>query len=85
MAGGDVVTFHNGMELLQRSWFTEPAAPQAKAPGFLDGRKPPADIFFPGAAGRFHPSLTAPKLLAFVPGLGIGHYRCTGCPEGPML
>ena len=52
MAGGDAVALHNGLrDLLHDYCARAQLRPQAEAPGLLDGRRRPADIFLRGAAG----------------------------------
>eukprot|EP00438_Fugacium_kawagutii_P010523 Skav214520 [mRNA] locus=scaffold410:228880:231177:- [translate_table: standard] len=52
MAGGDAVALHNGLRDLLHSYCARAQlCPQAEAPGLLDGRRRPADVFLRGATG----------------------------------
>ena len=93
MAGGDAVALHNGLrDLLHDYCARAQLRPQAEAPGLLDGRRRPADIFLRGGVGLLPalPDGSRPVGLgalaldvAIINALGPSHWDATlrGAPD----
>ena len=89
MAGGDAVALHNGLrDLLHDYCARAQLRPQAEAPGLLDGRRRPADIFLRGGVGLLPalPDGSRPVGLgalaldvAIINALGPSHWDATLC------